>query len=52
MTVASIDRALALFDPLFRRAALVVEADDALGRPCQVGDVVNGRSNSPLPDDK
>jgi hypothetical protein len=24
------DRALALFDPLFRRAALVVEGDDAL----------------------
>src|SRR5215471_13010919 len=31
------DRALALFDPLLRRAPLVVEGDDALGRPRQIG---------------
>jgi len=31
------DRALAFLDPLLRRATLVVEADDALGRPRQVG---------------
>jgi len=33
-----LDRALALLDPLLGRAALVVERDDALGRPHQVGD--------------
>jgi hypothetical protein len=32
------DRALALLDPLFARAALVVEGDDIFGRPRQVGD--------------
>jgi len=32
------DRALALFDPLLHRAALVVKGDDTLGRRCQVGD--------------
>jgi hypothetical protein len=32
-----LDRALSVFDPLLRRAALVVEGDDALGRPRQVG---------------
>jgi hypothetical protein len=32
------DRALALFDPLLSRAALVVKGDDSLGRTCQVGD--------------
>ena len=31
------DRALALFDPLLRRAALVVKGHDALGRPRQIG---------------
>src|SRR6516162_9275732 len=31
------NRALAFLDPLFRRAALVVEGDDALRRPRQVG---------------
>jgi hypothetical protein len=31
-------RALALFDELLRCAALIVEGDDALGRPRQVGD--------------
>src|SRR6516164_418279 len=31
------DRALAFLDPLLRRATLVVEADDALGGPRQVG---------------
>ena len=31
------DRVLALFDPLLCRAALVVEGDDALGWPRQVG---------------
>src|SRR5437763_14379236 len=30
------DRALALFDPLLRRAALVVEGHDTLGRPRQI----------------
>ena len=29
------DCPLAFFDPLLCRAALVVEGDDALGRPCQ-----------------
>jgi hypothetical protein len=29
--------ALAFFDPVLRRAALVVEGDDALGWTCQVG---------------
>ena len=33
-----LDRALAFLDPLLRRAALVVEGDDALGWPGQVGD--------------
>jgi hypothetical protein len=28
-----LDRALALFDPLFAGAAVVVEGNDALGRP-------------------
>src|SRR6516225_9672539 len=32
------DRLLALFDPLLCRAALVVEGDEALGWPRQVGD--------------
>src|SRR5271156_7103879 len=32
------NRALALFDPLLRCAAVVVEGDDALGRSRQVGD--------------
>jgi len=32
------DRALSLFDPLLCCAALVVDGDDALGRPCQIGD--------------
>jgi len=32
------DRALAFFDPLLRLAALIVEGNDALGPPCQVGD--------------
>lgn len=32
------DRALALFDPLLARAALVVEGDDILGAPRHVGD--------------
>jgi hypothetical protein len=31
-------RALALFDELLTGAALIVEGDDALGRPRQVGD--------------
>jgi hypothetical protein len=31
------DRALAFFDPLLRRAALVVEGNDALRRPRQIG---------------
>src|SRR6516162_701866 len=31
------DRALAFFYPLLRRAALVVEGDDPLGRPRQIG---------------
>src|SRR5215813_13334941 len=31
------DRALAFLDPLLRRATLVVKADNALGRPRQVG---------------
>ena len=34
----AIDCALALFDPLLASAAVVVEADDALGRSRQVGD--------------
>ena len=33
-----LDRTLALLDPLLCCAALVVEGDDALGRPRQVGD--------------
>jgi hypothetical protein len=33
----SLDRAFAFFDPLLRRATLVVETDDVLGGPCQVG---------------
>jgi hypothetical protein len=33
-----LDRALFLFDVLLAGAAVVVEADDALGRPRQVGD--------------
>ena len=32
-----LDRALAFLDPLLRRAALVVEGDEALGRPDKVG---------------
>ena len=32
------DRALAFLDPLLRRAAVVVEGDDPLGRARQVGD--------------
>jgi len=31
------DRVLALLDPLLRRAALVVEGNDARGGPCHVG---------------
>src|SRR5207302_538731 len=31
------DRALSFLDPLLRRAPLVVEGDDPLGRPRQVG---------------
>jgi hypothetical protein len=31
------ERALAFLDPLLRRAALVVEGDDPLGRPRQIG---------------
>jgi hypothetical protein len=33
-----LDCALAFFDPLLAVAAVVVEGDDALGRPRQVGD--------------
>jgi len=33
-----LDRALALLDPLLRRAALAVEGDDILGRAAQLGD--------------
>jgi hypothetical protein len=32
-----LDRTLAFFDALLRRAALVVEGDDAVGRPRQIG---------------
>jgi len=38
MTAGSIDRALALLGELLAGAALVVEGDDACGRPGQVGD--------------
>jgi hypothetical protein len=38
MTAASTYRVLALLDVLLRRAALVVEGDNAFGRPRQVGD--------------
>ena len=33
-----LNRAFAFFDPLLRGAALVVEGDDALDRPRQIGD--------------
>jgi hypothetical protein len=32
------DRVLALFDPLLSGAALVIELDDAVGRPAEIGD--------------